>query len=161
VIVRTAPLLLTFAVVALAACGDDDSSDPGEPHDVPVLEIDASRQHPVCLLITEDLPDEVETLPVIDCAVPHTHEIYSTVVYTESDVYPGEEALSSFAQVDCLSEFEKFVGISAFDSSLSYTWIVPSLDGWNKDDDRKVLCILTNRDPTAGTLDGSMRASNR
>jgi hypothetical protein len=158
--VRTA-LLLSFAVVALAACGDDDSSDPNEPHDVPVLEIEASRRHPVCLLITEDLPDEVETLPVIDCTVPHTHEIYSTVVYTESDVYPGEEALSSFAQVECLSEFEKFVGISAFDSSLSYTWIVPSLDGWNNDDDRKVLCILTNRDPNDGTLDGSMRASNR
>jgi hypothetical protein len=161
VIVRTAAYLLGFAVAALAACGGDDSSDPREPHDVPVLEIEASRRHPVCLQIIEDLPDEVETLPVIDCAVPHTHEIYATLVYTEKDVYPGEEELSSFAQVECLSEFERFVGISAFDSSLSYTWIVPSLDGWNKEDDRKVFCILTNRDPAEGTLEGSMRASNR
>ena len=76
---RTAPFLLTLGVVALAACGGDDSGDPREPHDVPVLEIQASRRHPVCLKITEDLPDEVETLPVIDCAVPHTHEAYATV----------------------------------------------------------------------------------
>jgi Septum formation len=158
VIVRTAPFLLALGVVALAACGNDDSSDPREPHDVPVLEIEASPRHPVCLQVTEDLPDEVETLPVIDCAVPHTHEIYTTVVYTENDVYPGEEALGSFAQVECLSAFEPFVGVSAFDSSLSYTWIVPSLDGWNNEDDRKVLCILTDRD--GAELVGSQRGSN-
>jgi hypothetical protein len=156
--VRTAPVLLTLGVVALVACGGDDSSDPRDPHDVPVLEIQASRRHPVCLKIAEDLPDEVETLPVIDCAVPHTHEAYATIDYVGKDVYPGEEELSSFAQVDCLSAFETFVGISAFDSSLSYTWIVPSLDGWNKEDDREVLCILTSRD--GEDLVGSQRSSN-
>jgi hypothetical protein len=156
--VRTAPVLLTLAVAAFAACGDD-STDPREPHDVPVLEIDASSQS-VCLEVTEDLPDEVETVPVIDCAEPHTHEIYTEVEYTEKDVYPGEEELGSFAQVACLSEFETFVGISAFDSSLSYTWIVPSLDGWNKEDDRTVLCVLTNGEDDEDLV-GSMRASDR
>jgi hypothetical protein len=117
--VRTAPFLL--GVLILVACGDDDSSDPREPHDVPVLEIEASPRHPVCLQVTEELPDEVETLPVIDCSVAHTHEIFTTVPYTENDVYPGEEALGSFAQVECLSAFEPFVGGSPFDSSLSYT----------------------------------------
>jgi hypothetical protein len=159
VIVRTAPLLLTFAVVVVAACGDDDSSDPSEPHDVPVLEIDASAES-VCLDVTEDLPDEVETLPVIDCAEPHSHEIYMEVEYDVKDVYPGEEELGSFAQVECLREFETFVGISAFDSSLTYTWIVPSLDGWNKDDDRTVLCVLTNGE-AGEDLKGSMGASDR
>jgi Septum formation len=156
--VRTAPYLFVLAVASLAACGGDDSSDPREPHDVPVLEINASRRHPVCLQVTEDLPDEVETLPVIDCAVPHTHEIYGTREYAGKDVYPGEEELSSFAQVACLDAFEPFVGISAFDSSLSYTWIVPSLDGWNKEDDREVLCILTSRD--GQELVGTQRSSN-
>jgi hypothetical protein len=158
VIVRTALLVLVLALPVLAACSGDDSSDPTLPHDVPVLEIQASRRHPVCLRITEDLPDEVETLPVIGCDQSHTHEIYDEFAYTEKDVYPGEEELSSIAQVECLKRFEPFVGVSAFDSSLSYTWIVPSLDGWNKDDDRAVFCILTSRDGVE--LEGSQRGTN-
>jgi hypothetical protein len=98
---------------------------------VPVLEIEASSRHPVCLQVTDEI-----------------------------DVYPGEEALGSFAQVECLSAFEPFVGVSAFDSSLSYTWIVPSLDGWNKEDDRTVLCVLTNGEDDEDLV-GSMRASDR
>jgi hypothetical protein len=157
-IVRTLRLLLASTLTAaIAACGDDDA-DPFEPSEQPVLEVDATRQS-VCLLVTEDLPDEVEELPTIGCDVPHTHEIYATLEYTERDVYPGADALGEFAQVECLTAFEPFVGISAFDSSLSYTWLVPSLNGWNEEDDRDVLCVLADRD--GGELTGSMRASEQ
>jgi hypothetical protein len=71
-IVRTFGALLLLAV-AVAACGDDEA-DPLEPVEQPVLDIDVSRQS-VCLLVTEDLPEEVEELPTIGCDVPHTHEI--------------------------------------------------------------------------------------
>jgi hypothetical protein len=154
-IVRTFGALLLVAI-AVTACGDDEA-DPLEPVDEPVLDIDVSRNS-VCLLVTEDLPEEVEELPTIGCDVPHTHEIYASVEYTEQDVYPGADALGAFAQVECLAAFEPFVGISAFDSALSYSWFLPSLSGWKDEDDRTVLCVLTDRD--GDELTESMANSN-
>jgi hypothetical protein len=153
-IVRTLGALLLMAV-AVAACGDDEA-DPLEPVEQPVLDIDVSRQS-VCLLVTEDLPEEVEELPTIGCDVPHTHEIYASVEYTEQDVFPGADVLGEFAQVECVTAFEPFVGISAFDSSLSYSWFLPSLNGWNEEDDRSVLCVLADRE--GQELTESMRDS--
>ena len=148
-------LSIVLVLVVVAACGDDEA-DPLEPRQVPVLEIDTAGD-PVCLKVEGVLAEEVETLPVIGCDVPHTHEIYDTIPYTETDVYPGVAELSSFAQVECLTAFETFVGISAFDSSLSYTWIVPTLNSWNDEGDRDVLCVLTNR--ADEELVGSKRSS--
>lgn len=99
-----------------------------------------------CLLVDEALGAEVSKLPVVECTKPHSHEIFATVEDATSDVYPGLTALETFAERECYGDFEGFVGISPFDSSLFITWIVPSLDGWNVDDDRKVLCILGRQD---------------
>ena len=150
---RVLPVLVVLGV-ALAGC-DDDEADPNEPAAEPVLDVEAGGSEPTCMLVTEDLPAEVEELPIVGCDVAHTHEIYATLEYTLQDVYPGVDALGSFAQVECLSAFEAFVGISAFDSSLSYTWLVPSLSGWNEEDDRDVLCVLADRD--GEELTGTMR----
>jgi hypothetical protein len=146
--------LAAMALVALAACNGDD--DPTQANNQNVFDVATSAENPVCMQVTEALPPEVKELPIIDCAQPHTHEIFATLQSTES-VYPGVEALGSFAQVTCLSAFEDFVGISAFDSSLSYTWLVPSLQSWNDKDDREVLCVLARRD--ASPLVGSMRGA--
>jgi Septum formation len=144
--------LVTMGLVA--ACNGDD--DPTQANNQNVFDVATSAENPVCMEVTEALPPEVKELPIIDCAQPHTHEIFATLLSTES-VYPGVEALGSFAQVKCLSAFEDFVGISAFDSSLSYTWLVPSLQSWNDKDDREVLCVLARRDgsPLVGTMRGT------
>jgi hypothetical protein len=144
-------------VLAVAACSDDEA-DPDEPTNEPVLDVTTGAGEPVCMLVTENLPPEVEELPIIGCDVPHTHEIYATIVYDEKDVYPGVEELSTFAELRCLQAFEPFVGRSAFDSQLSYTWLVPSLEGWNNEDDDEVLCVLTERD--GAELTSSMRSSD-
>ena len=148
------PLALLLVALVVVACDDDKEADPNEPQGEPVLEVDAATAA-TCMKVTEDLPAEVEELPIIGCEVPHTHEIYATLEYALKDVYPGVEELSSFAQVECLSAFEPFVGISVFDSSLSYTWLVPSLTGWDNEDDRDVLCVLLDRDRKE--LTGTMR----
>ena len=155
---RAAPLIasLIAAVGILAACSDDDA-DPNEPRDEPVLDIETNTAEPVCMLVTEDLPPEVEQLPIIGCEVPHTHEIYASPSYEESDVFPGVEKLSEFAQVACLEAFEPFVGTSPFDSSLSYTWLVPTLGSWNDEGDREVLCVLADRG--GAELVGSQRGA--
>jgi len=156
--VRAGPLVASLAavVVVLGACSDDDA-DPDEPRDEPVLDVQVGTSEPVCMLVTEDFPPEVEQLPIIACDVPHTHEIYASPDYEESDVFPGVDKLSEFAQVVCLEAFEPFVGTSPFDSSLSYTWLVPTLGSWNDEDDREVLCVLADR--SGAELVGSMRDS--
>jgi hypothetical protein len=156
--VRAASLLAPLVAVVgmLAACSDDDA-DPDEPSNEPVLDIATDTGAPVCMQVTEDLPPEVEKLPIIDCGVPHTHEIYATPELDEDAVYPGLDALDQFAQVECLAAFEPFVGTSPFDSSLSYTWLVPTLGSWNDDRDREVLCVLADRG--SAELTGSMRGA--
>jgi hypothetical protein len=157
--VRAPPTIVPLiAALALAVTGcDDDEADPNEPQEQPVLEVQTNTTEPVCMQVEEDLPPEVENLPIIGCDVAHTHEIFATVE-SEEQVYPGVDALGEFVQVECLERFEPFVGTSAFDSTLSYTWLVPTLSGWNDEDDREVLCVLMARD--GAELVGSMRDTN-
>ncbi len=123
----------------VAACSDDDSVG------TPILDLqDGETAAGTCLQVPEDLPPEVEKLPVVDCAEPHTHEIYAVVDYTEEDVFPGIAALDAFAEVECLAAFEPYVGIESFDSSLVFTWLVPTLGSWNDQDDRQVICVLAD-----------------
>lgn len=86
-------------------------------------------------------------LPYIDCDQSHTHQVFH-VFDDERDVYPGFEALETAARVECLNAFDDFVGRSAFDSALFYTWLVPSFDGWNDADapDTTIICLLGRRD---------------
>lgn len=159
------PLAAVVAAVALTAggtgCGDDDDGGDSGRKDVdvqPVMEV-GSGAGPTCLLVEDDLAAEVEELPVVGCDVEHSHEIYSTVGYDAKDVYPGLDELTTFAEVECLRRFETFVGISAFDSSLSFSWMLPSLSSWNEENDRDVLCTLSDAD--GAPLRASMRGTQR
>ena len=138
-----------IALVALTSCSGDDDG-------VPVLEAEVSAEG-TCLQVDDDLPAEVTRLPVVPCAEPHTHELYAVVPFDEGDVFPGIEALDAFAQRECLRAFNDFVGIQAFDSSLFFSWMVPTLGSWNNDDDRDVLCVLG--DFQGGQMVGSMRGA--
>ena len=139
----------------LAACGG--KTDASKPKEKAVLDV-GSDAAGTCLAVDDKLGAEVTKLPVIGCEQPHTHEIYAVVHYTEKDVYPGTAELETFAQRECLGAFEPYVGISAFDSTLFFTWLVPSLDGWNKEKDRDVLCVLGAQD--GRKLVKSMKSSN-
>jgi len=57
------------------------------------------------------------------------------------------------------TRFEEFVGISAFDSDLFYSWIVPTLTSWDRKGDREIICVVGARD--GEPLVGSLRGSNR
>lgn len=151
--------VIVVSLLAVAACSDDEVVDPSQPIAQEVLDVSAGAAGGSCMLVEDDFPAEVEELPMIECEQSHTHEVYATVDYAESDVYPGLGELEAFAQTACLTEFDEFVGISAFDSSLSFSWLLPTLDGWNEEDDRAVLCVLQDADGTR--LVGTMRQSKR
>jgi len=147
---RAVAALMT-AVLAVGCSDDDDGSNVDEQ---PVLDIETDTGEPVCMQVDDTVPAEVETLPVVPCDDAHSHEIYATIE-SPDEVWPGVDALGEFAQVECLEVFEAFVGTSAFDSTLSYSWLVPSLESWNEENDRNILCVLMNRD--GSPLVGSMR----
>jgi len=145
---RIARYVFAATLVVPACSDDDDGTDPIDLGDSAVG---------MCLLFADDVGAKVDELPEVDCSVEHTHEIFAVIEHP-ADVYPGFDALEEFAQTACLGSFEPYVGIGAFDSELFYSWLVPTLDGWNDDEDREILCVLGRQD--AALMTGSMLASN-
>jgi hypothetical protein len=148
--------IAALAIIATGCRGSDGPPEP-EPEDaVDATENDIGR----CLRFSEAIDALVEKLPYINCTEPHTHEIYAVKKYEENKVYPGFNELEDEARLACLSAFEGYVGRSAFDSSLFYSWLVPTLDGWNDPDieDRTTLCVLGMGDNSA--LTESVEGSN-
>ncbi len=149
--------LLAGCLLTVGGCSGDDDDDGAASEAVPVLDVATGAEASRCLLVDEDLSPEVSELPVVPCSEFHTHEVYAVVAYDEQDVYPGMTALEDFAERECLGAFESFVGVSAFDSSLLFSWLVPSLSGWTDEDDRDVLCVLA--DGEGRQLTRSMRGA--
>ena len=55
-------------------------------------------------------------------------------------------------------QFEQYVGISYLDSSLFFTYLVPSARGWEQNDDRSIVCFITT---TGAELTSSAKASKQ
>lgn len=149
---RATTFIVVAALSGLAACSDD-KADPTKPTGAPALDVKVGQ----CLQVTEALDSEVATLPLIDCAQEHSHEIFAAIEDTEDDVFPGATKLEAFSETACYGAFESYVGINWLDSSLFITWIYPSLTSWNDEDDREVLCVLGAKN--ANPLTGSMKDS--
>ena len=72
--------------------------------------------------------------------------MFATIEYDEQDVYPGVDELEQFAEVACLRAVRDVRRGQRLRLDLSYSWLVPSLAGWNDEDDRDVLCVLADAD---------------
>lgn len=122
-----------------------------------------------CINAPATLGPEVKKLPTVPCDQPHTHEIFAVVPYMEqvagqpdkaTDLFPGLEALDAFAERQCIAAFEPYVKVSAFDSTLTFSWLTPTLASWNgSSKDRSVICVLGKFD--GSTLDRSMKDSQQ
>lgn len=145
-----------MCLAALACSGGDDGD--------PVIKL-GDEQVGNCLDFPPDTGPQITSLPTVPCDVEHTHEIFAVVDYRPpdeegaSDLYPGFEELERFSQAECLTLFEPYVGVGAFDSSLFYSWIVPTLTSWDKEDDRQVICVVGNQN--GASLFGSVKGSGR
>jgi len=145
-------------IVGGAACSGGDDGEP-------IIDVGESAVG-TCLDVPEDMGPEVTELPVAPCDEPHTHEVFAVLLYEPPedsdiapDVYPGFEALEDYSRAACLAEFEGYVGVSAFDSALFYSWIVPTLTSWDQEDDREVICVIGNANgaPLVGSVQNSQR----
>ena len=139
-----AGVLLTAALAAVSACGGTS---------VLSLEVGQCTTEPV----TGE--ESVSSLPTVDCAEPHTGEIYALPQVPDGD-FPGEAALQETAGQLCSGQdFQTYVGKPYQESSIYLTYLVPSSDTWD-DGDREIVCILT-ADEAGSESTGSLRGANR
>lgn len=121
-----------------------------------------------CFLTPGKVQAQLSSLKRVPCSAKHTREAYAKVDYTagsggsggsgSASAYPGSDALSTFAQGACAQRFAGYVGIDYLDSSLFFTYLMPSARSWEQQDDRAITCFVTS---TGGTLTGSVRGSKR
>lgn len=148
---------LAAALVVLASttgCSLFGSSGPG--HSVSTFKLKPGD----CLVPPTQVKAELSNVRVVACTQPHTQEAYAVVhmsgsVATADAPYPGPAALKQFADGQCAQRYAGYVGVAYPDSSLFFTYLLPSPRGWQADD-RSVVCIVTT---TGNQLTKSVKGS--
>jgi hypothetical protein len=145
----TARLAVPLALLAFAAsgCGLFGGDDP---EGVSVF----SAKPGQCFQAPKEVAAQISDLESVGCGKPHDRELYATAEYVapgsggdasapaDSSTFPGDDALTSFAEATCAQEFRGYVGVDYLDSSLFFTYLVPSPRSW-QEDDRTVLCFAS------------------
>ncbi|MDP3984792.1 MAG: DUF4328 domain-containing protein [Acidimicrobiia bacterium] len=82
-----------------------------------------------------------EGFPPVDCDQAHLGEVYVVLEYPDQIVYPGERALTEWADPFCHQQFEQYTGVPYADSPLDYDLLFPEADGWLLGD-RELVCFV-------------------
>jgi hypothetical protein len=132
-----------MAVVLLVAAGvllyERLQSKANGPHSVSVFALSVGQ----CVVPPTQITAELSTLDVVPCHVPHTQQVFFLVHDDNAgDNYPGASVLKTYADGNCLQHFAHFVGIAYQDSTLFYTYLLPSVRSWAAGD-RTVTCLIT------------------
>jgi hypothetical protein len=152
-------MLVTLGVI-VAACGGaaDVIDQAAEAVDDVGDESVFSMEVGLCFDDEDTSATEVSSVPDVPCDEPHDNEVYATAQYTETDTYPGDEAMQSAGSEVCLAEFEGYVGKSYDESELDYFPITPTQGSWDNGD-REIVCALYA--VSLEKLTGSMQGSGR
>ena len=108
-----------------------------------------------------DIPDDANgnALLFSTCDVLHTYEAYSIETMPGDSTFPGEGAVSDYAETTCLDAFQAYVGKSYATSFYGVYYITPSKETWEGVNDREVLCLVYPYDGTQST--GSAKDSRK
>jgi len=142
-------------VAALAGCSFFGGGEDGQM--VSVFELQPGD----CVLSPTDVQAELSELRRVDCDTEHHMEVFARVDFPESDdddaaQFPGDAGTKAFADGACAEEFADYVGIDFRDSSLWFTYLVPSARSWSEGPDRTVTCFITTTgEPLTGSVAGS------
>jgi hypothetical protein len=113
---------------------------------------------PVGTCFDDQSDGEITSVPEVDCAEPHDNEVFALIDYTETDVYPGSDAMSEIGTDLCIGQFESYVGLDYASSELAVFSIYPTEESW-ADGDRELICSLYDAD--LDKLTGSMQGAAR
>ena len=138
---------VAIALFTLAGCGVVSGwfgDDEPKPQAVSVFQVSVGQ----CFATPEKVQQELADIQSVPCDVPHRQEAYSIVGYqaptgVQGDAYPGDSALAAYADAACAQSFQDYVGISYLDSTLYFTYLLPSARSWQESGDRSVICFAT------------------
>ncbi len=121
---RTLRLALLGAVLvaSLIACSKPSKASRVSASDVNVFHLKPGN----CVSPPTDIKAEISSVKVVSCSSPHTQEVFALVNDTKDQTYPGESPLQVYASGVCLQQFHSYVGVDYRDSSLFYTYLLPS-----------------------------------
>jgi serine protease Do len=92
------------------------------------------------------------TVEVFDCAGPHDMEMYAwTVIGDGSGGFPGDDAVSQYADDFCGGEFQPYTGSAYDESYLEYWSYFPTATGW----DQGYTFVMCSLDDPSGQMYGS------
>ena len=116
-----------------------------------------------CYVPPKNDPDaEDVAVWIVDCGVPHSHEIVDVVSYDgpvgKGGRYPGSGFIKDWADEACATRFETFVGTPWTRSDLELEMWWPSPDSWDRAD-RRVICAVF--DPSGATTTATYRNTRR
>ena len=165
-LLRSLAVGAALGLVVLAGCTGKSSSANGPGKSTSVFKLKPGD----CVVPPTDIKAEITAVNVVHCSTPHTQEVFANVTYvpsvppgavtsvtTKTDSYPGDTALRTAANGLCLQQYAAYVGVDYRDSTLFYTYLMPSARSWGNKD-RSIVCILTT---TGQTLTVSMKGSKR
>ncbi|MGH8980265.1 MAG: septum formation family protein [Acidimicrobiales bacterium] len=93
-----------------------------------------------CLVPPKKVQADLTKIEVVPCTTGHTQEVYALAKDRAGSTYPTSAKLDSFANAACLDHFAGYVGIPYQQSSLFFTYLLPSVRSW-ADGDRTVVCV--------------------
>ena len=155
---RFAALLAVGAAsLLLAGCsllpgangGDTTANDPEQGDDVFSIKVGDC-------LNDADVSEEVQTVPIVDCADAHDSEAYYAEDLTDGD-FPGLDSIAASAEQICAPQFETFIGLPDADSIYTYSYYYPTEESWGAGD-REILCVAYSDDLSQVT--GSLKGIN-
>jgi hypothetical protein len=155
-VARPGALRVAAVVLAAAPVVASCSGSSGSGHNVSTFHLKAGD----CVVPPKQVKAELSDVRVVSCTQPHTQEAYA-ILHMSGDVaqaeapYPGPAVLKQFADGQCAQHYTSYVGVAYPDSSLFFTYLLPSPRGWQADD-RSVVCIVTT---TGNALTKSVKGS--
>jgi hypothetical protein len=83
--------------------------------------------------------EEVEEVPIVDCAAPRDDEVFANQDLTGSE-YPGTTEVENRASQICYDTFSAYVGIAYEESIYEFGSLFPTEETWAIGD-REVICF--------------------
>ena len=112
---------------------------------------------PASATTNDDGKRQVGSVEVVDCEVPHQHEVYNNYKITLPTL-PDSDTMQSEIQTACYSSFEDYVGKSYEKSRYEATALIPNSDSWAQGN-RTITCTLVTKDGSliTGSLKGAAK----
>ncbi len=95
------------------------------------------------------------------CSSPHERQVFATFddPAASSAPFPGTTPLRTLAEGECVTRFARIASSVPNRAALRVFFLVPIESSWENDDNRRVVCMVGNRD--GSLLTGSLPTPNR